>query len=69
MSSNFEMGAEQRELRREVAELARKLGPRVDDWERRSVAPRELFREMGSRRWMGPIVPQEYGGMGRGAME
>ena len=65
----FEISAEQRELKREVAELAQKFRPRVDDWERRSVAPRELFREMGRRRWMGPIVPVEYGGMGQGAIE
>jgi len=69
MSLGFEISAEQRELKREVAELAHKLRPRVDYWERRSVAPRELFREMGRRRWMGPIVPLDYGGMGRGAIE
>jgi alkylation response protein AidB-like acyl-CoA dehydrogenase len=69
MSLSFEISTEQRELKREVAELAHKLRPRVDDWERRSVAPRELFREMGRRGWMGPIVPVEYGGMGRGALE
>lgn len=69
MSLGFEISAEQQELKREVAEIAQKLRPRVDYWERRSVAPRELFREMGRRRWMGPIVPLEYGGMGKGAIE
>ena len=69
MSLGFEINAEQQELKQEVAELAHKLRPRVDYWERKSVAPRELFREMGRRRWMGPIVPREYGGMGKGTIE
>jgi len=69
MSFDFSMSAEQQQLKRDVAETAQKLRFRVDDWDRRSVAPRELFREMGMRRWMGPIVPLEYGGMGKGAIE
>jgi alkylation response protein AidB-like acyl-CoA dehydrogenase len=69
MSLGFEISTEQRQLKGEVEELANKLRPRVDYWERRSVTPRGLFREMGRRRWMGPIVPLDYGGMGRGAIE
>ena len=69
MSLSFEISAEQQELKREVAKLAQIFAPRVDEWERRSVAPRELFEELGKRRWAGPIVPVEYDGMGKGAME
>lgn len=69
MSLGFEISVEQRELKQEVAKFAEKFRPQVDDWDRSSVAPRQLFREMGRRRWMGPIVPVEYGGMGKGAME
>jgi len=69
MSLGFEISAEQQQLKRDVAEMAQKLRHRVHEWERRSVAPRELFREMGRRRWMGPIVPLEYGGMGKGTID
>ncbi len=31
--------------------------------------PRELYREMGRRGWVGPIVPEEHGGLGGGAAE
>ena len=43
MSLSFEISAEQKELKGEVAKLAQRLSSRVDEWERRSVAPRELF--------------------------
>ena len=41
MSLGFEINAEQQELKREVAELAHKLRPQVDYWERKSAAPRK----------------------------
>jgi len=69
MSLDFEISAEQQELKREVAKLAQEFAPRVDEWEQRSTVPKELFKELGKRRWMGSIVPLEYDGMGKGAME
>jgi len=69
MSLSFESSVEQRKLRREVAKLAQEFAPRVGEWERKSMVPWELFQEMGKRRWTGPIVPPEYDGMGKGAME
>jgi len=69
MSLGFEISAEQQELKKEVAKLAQKYAPLAEEWERRSIVPRELFRELGERRWTGPIVPLEYDGMGKGAME
>lgn len=69
MSLGFEISAEQQELKAEVAKLAHELGSKVDEWDTKGEAPRELFRQMGVRRWMGPIVPVEYDGMGKGAIE
>jgi alkylation response protein AidB-like acyl-CoA dehydrogenase len=31
--------------------------------------PRELYREMGRRGWIGPLTPEEHGGIGGGAAE
>ncbi|TET40478.1 MAG: acyl-CoA dehydrogenase [Dehalococcoidia bacterium] len=69
MCLSFEISAEQKELKGEVAKLAQRLSSKVDEWERRSVPPRDRIEELAERRWMGPIVPLEYDGMGRGAME
>jgi len=69
MSLDFEINAEQQELKGEVSELAKELGSKVEEWERKGEAPTELFQKMGVRRWMGPIVPLEYDGMGKGAIE
>ena len=69
MSTGLWKSETQHVLRQEVAHLAAAYRPRVEEWDRKSIAPRELFREMGKRRWMGPIVPTEYGGMGGGVME
>jgi len=50
MPLGFEISVEQQELKGEVAKLAKELGSKVDEWDRRSEAPGELFREMGVRR-------------------
>ena len=50
MPLGFEISVEQQELKGEVAKLAKEFGSKVDEWDRRSEAPGELFREMGVRR-------------------
>ncbi len=68
---NFEYTKEQLELKNEVAEFARaeSTKPQRECEEEEGIFPEDLFLSMGQKCWTGPIVPLEYGGMGKGAME
>jgi alkylation response protein AidB-like acyl-CoA dehydrogenase len=41
----------------------------LDDANRQRRFPRELYRELGRRGYLGPLVPAEYGGLGGGVAE
>jgi alkylation response protein AidB-like acyl-CoA dehydrogenase len=41
----------------------------LDDANRHRRFPRELYRELGRRGYLGPLVPAEYGGLGGGVAE
>lgn len=57
------------DLRGEANRVASQFSGSLMEWEEKSLAPVALFKEMGKRRWMGPIVPAEYDGMAKGAIE
>jgi len=52
-----------------LAAFAEENADELRDATRACRFPRELFTEMGRRGWVGPIVPEEYGGIGGGAAE
>ena len=43
---------------------AKKIKPRMMEWDEKQIFPVELFKEMGQLGLMGVLVPQEYGGSG-----
>ncbi len=43
---------------------AKKIKPRMMEWDENQIFPVELFKEMGQLGLMGVLVPQEYGGSG-----
>jgi len=69
MSFDFSLTTEQKQLREDVIEVGKKYRNLVYPCDRDSIVPEPLFREMGERKWFGPHVPIEYGGMGKGAVE
>ncbi len=69
MTTYFELNKELADLKSKVREVGLKFAPELTKWEDDSIAPVPLFTEMGKWRWMGPLVPIEYDGMGKGAIE
>lgn len=67
---DFELTQDQVSLRDEVRHFVRTetaiLSP---EFEEKSVFPQELHLKIGRNKWLGPIVPEEYSGMGKGAIE
>jgi len=68
---NFEYTKEQLKLKKDVADFAKveAAKPQREYEEEEGIYQEDLFLSMGKRCWTGPIVPIEYGGMGKGAME
>jgi alkylation response protein AidB-like acyl-CoA dehydrogenase len=48
--------------------IREKMAPEVAEYDRKSVFPRQTFRDFGEAGFLGVIVPREYGGLGMGAM-
>jgi alkylation response protein AidB-like acyl-CoA dehydrogenase len=67
---DFELGEEQRLLRKTVRELAAaELAPHSREWDEKQAFPREVFTQLGALGLMGVVVPAEYGGAGLGALD
>ena len=67
---NFEETESQRMIAEMVREFgARKIKPRMMDWDESQEFPIEVFRQLGDLGLMGVLVPQEYGGAGFGYLE
>jgi alkylation response protein AidB-like acyl-CoA dehydrogenase len=67
---DFELGEEQRLLRKTVRELAAaELAPHSREWDERQAFPREVFAKLGELGLMGVVLPTEYGGAGLGALD
>ena len=48
--------------------IREKMAPEVAEYDRKSVFPRQAFRDFGQAGFLGVIVPPEYDGLGMGAM-
>ena len=67
---NFEETESQKMIAEMVREFgARKIKPRMMEWDESQEFPIEVFRELGDLGLMGVLVPQEYGGAGFGYLE
>lgn len=66
---NFELTDEQAALRTHVREWCGKHRDRIKECDRESIFPRELYREGMDKDIGNIIIPEEYGGVGGGAME
>lgn len=69
MALNFELTAEQKQLKENVYTLGKKLSYLIEACDRDSVTPWPLIEEMGKMNWITPFVPMEYGGPGKGVIE
>ncbi len=67
---NFEITAEQAQLRKSVREFAEaEVRPHVREWDDAQTFPLEAIRKAGALGLMGAIVPEEYGGAGLGYID
>jgi alkylation response protein AidB-like acyl-CoA dehydrogenase len=67
---NFEETESQKMIADMVREFgARKIKPRMMEWDESQEFPIEVFRQLGDLGLMGVLVPQEYGGAGFGYLE
>jgi len=67
---NFEETESQKMIAEMVREFAaRKIKPRMMEWDESQEFPIEVFHQMGDLGLMGVLVPQEYGGAGFGYLE
>lgn len=66
---DFELDAEQRALRATIREFAEaEIEPHADTWDREGAVPLEVIRKLGDLGVMGLSFPEEYGGLGAGAL-
>lgn len=67
---NLDLSPEQQRLQEDVRAFAAEVvAPTAEERSRASRWDPELWREIGKRRWPGVVIPEEYGGMGGGAIE
>ncbi|HET9052751.1 MAG TPA: acyl-CoA dehydrogenase family protein, partial [Cyclobacteriaceae bacterium] len=67
---NFEETESQKMIAEMVREFgARKIKPRMMEWDESQEFPEEIFHQLGDLGLMGVLVPQEYGGAGFGYLE
>jgi alkylation response protein AidB-like acyl-CoA dehydrogenase len=69
-----EVNFEETENQKMIAEMvrdfgARKIKPKMMEWDESQEFPAQLFHQMGDLGLMGVLVPQEYGGAGFGYLE
>src|SRR5688572_11046454 len=67
---NFEETESQKMIAEMVREFgARKIKPKMMEWDESQEFPIEVFHQLGDLGLMGVLVPQEYGGAGFGYLE
>ncbi|MGH9376823.1 MAG: acyl-CoA dehydrogenase family protein [Terriglobia bacterium] len=67
---DFELSAEQQEIKRSVREFAeREIRPHVSEWDESQHFPQEIIPQLAQLGLMGITVPVEYGGAGLGHVE
>ena len=65
----FELTADQRDIRQLVREFAeREIAPHAAEWDRTHTFPTDVIRKLGELGAMGVGFPEEYGGLGMGAV-
>jgi butyryl-CoA dehydrogenase len=65
----FELTDDQRELQQLVREFAeREIAPHAAEWDRDHTFPTDVIRKLGELGAMGVAFPEEYGGLGMGAV-
>jgi isovaleryl-CoA dehydrogenase len=65
--SDFGLGAELDEIRREVRRFANEqIAPRAQEIDRSNAFPRDLWPKLGAQGLLGVTVPESYGGAGLG---
>ena len=65
----FELTDEQRELQNLIREFAEaEIAPHAAEWDEQHVFPTDVIRKLGELGAMGVSFPEEYGGLGMGAL-
>jgi alkylation response protein AidB-like acyl-CoA dehydrogenase len=65
----FELTADQRDIQQLVREFAeREIAPHAAEWDRTHTFPTDVIRKLGELGAMGVGFPEEYGGLGMGAV-
>src|SRR5680860_1637285 len=65
----FELTGEQRDLQKLVREFAeREIAPHAAEWDQAHTFPTDVVRKLGELGAMGVGFPEEYGGLGMGAL-
>jgi alkylation response protein AidB-like acyl-CoA dehydrogenase len=65
----FELTGDQREIQQLVREFAeREIAPHAAEWDRTHTFPIDVIRKLGELGAMGVAFPEEYGGLGMGAV-
>jgi short-chain 2-methylacyl-CoA dehydrogenase len=68
-SPMFELSDEQRALQMSIREFAEaEIAPHAADWDKSHTFPTETIRKLGELGAMGVAFPEEYGGLGAGAV-
>ncbi len=68
-SMTFELNDEQRALRDTIREFAEsEIAPHAGEWDEQHVFPTDTIRQLGELGAMGIAFPEEYGGLGAGAV-
>lgn len=67
---NFDLSADQKRLQADVRKFASAvIAPSAEERSRSGVWDPALWRRVGEAAWPGVVMPVEYGGMGKGAVE
>lgn len=67
---DFEYTEEQKQLKKEVAAFAKRESAALPkEYVLEQKFPWDLWRKIGEKKWFGPMIPKEYGGMGKGCIE
>ncbi|MGH2561758.1 MAG: acyl-CoA dehydrogenase family protein [Thermomicrobiales bacterium] len=68
-SLTFDLTDDQRALRDTIREFAEsEIAPHAATWDEQHVFPTEVIRQLGELGAMGVVFPEEYGGLGAGAL-
>lgn len=67
---DFEYTEEQKQLKEEVAAFAKRESAALPKkYREESIFPFDLWRKVGEKKWCGVLIPEAYGGMGKGITE